>query len=101
MRVFEAAKVIAIAFATVVVGCVAAAGPTTSATAQTPGKTMTTASGLQITDAKVGTGASPKTGQMCVMHYTGWLYQNGAKGAKFDSSLAVVSHSNLPSASAR
>ena len=21
------------------------------------------------------------------MHYTGWLYQNGAKGAKFDSSL--------------
>jgi len=21
------------------------------------------------------------------MHYTGWLYQNGAKGSKFDSSL--------------
>jgi peptidylprolyl isomerase len=21
------------------------------------------------------------------MHYTGWLYQNGAKGAKFDSSV--------------
>jgi len=48
---------------------------------------MTTASGLQITDTKVGTGATPKTGQTCVMHYTGWLYQNGAKGAKFDSSL--------------
>ena len=48
---------------------------------------MTTASGLQITDTKVGTGASPKTGQTCVMHYTGWLYQNGAKGAKFDSSV--------------
>lgn len=48
---------------------------------------MTTPSGLQITDSKVGTGASPRTGQICVMHYTGWLYQNGAKGAKFDSSV--------------
>jgi peptidylprolyl isomerase len=48
---------------------------------------MTTASGLQIVDTKVGTGVSPKTGQTCVMHYTGWLYENGAKGKKFDSSL--------------
>ena len=48
---------------------------------------MTTASGLQIADTKAGTGASPRTGQICVMHYTGWLYQNGAKGAKFDSSV--------------
>lgn len=48
---------------------------------------MTTPSGLQITDSKAGTGASPRTGQICVMHYTGWLYQNGAKGAKFDSSV--------------
>jgi len=48
---------------------------------------MTTASGLQIADIKAGTGATPKTGQICVMHYTGWLYQNGAKGAKFDSSV--------------
>jgi peptidylprolyl isomerase len=59
----------------------------TPASAQTQGKTMTTASGLQITDTKVGSGAQPKTGQTCVMHYTGWLYNNGAKGAKFDSSL--------------
>ncbi len=48
---------------------------------------MTTSSGLQITDTVVGTGASPKTGQTCVMHYTGWLYENGKKGAKFDSSV--------------
>jgi predicted dehydrogenase len=41
----------------------------------------------QITDSKVGTGASPKPGQICVMHYTGWLYENGAKGKKFDSSV--------------
>lgn len=57
------------------------------AMAQAAGKTVTAPSGLQITDSKVGTGASPRTGQTCVMHYTGWLYQNGAKGKKFDSSL--------------
>ncbi len=59
----------------------------TIAAAQTPGKSMTTASGLQITDSTVGTGASPKSGQICVMHYTGWLYENGQKGKKFDSSV--------------
>ena len=48
---------------------------------------MTTASGLQIIDSTVGTGVSPKTGQTCVMHYTGWLYENGQKGKKFDSSV--------------
>jgi len=47
----------------------------------------TTASGLKIIDLKVGTGPSPRTGQTCVMHYTGWLYENGAKGKKFDSSV--------------
>ena len=65
---------------------VAATAAFESAMAQT-GKTMTTPSGLQITDIKVGTGATPKTGQTCVMHYTGWLYQDGARGKKFDSSV--------------
>jgi peptidylprolyl isomerase len=64
-----------------------AAGATTPAAAQTPGNTMTTASGLKIEDTKAGTGATPKTGQTCVMHYTGWLYVDGAKGQKFDSSV--------------
>jgi peptidylprolyl isomerase len=63
-----------------------AAAIATSASAQT-GKPMTTASGLQIIDVKEGTGASPKPGQTCVMHYTGWLYENGQKGKKFDSSV--------------
>jgi peptidylprolyl isomerase len=60
------------------------------ATAQTPGSTMTTPSGLKIIDSKVGTGATPKRGQICVMHYTGWLYDETAKdhhGKKFDSSV--------------
>ena len=48
---------------------------------------MTTPSGLKIEDTQAGTGQAPKTGDTCVMHYTGWLYENGAKGAKFDSSL--------------
>src|ERR1044071_9918019 len=61
--------------------------PFHGAIAQTAGKTMTTPSGLQITDSKVGTGATPKPGQICVMHYTGWLYENGIKGKKFDSSV--------------
>jgi peptidylprolyl isomerase len=41
---------------------------------------------VQITDAKVGSGISPRPGQVCVVNYTGWLYENGTKGAKFDSS---------------
>jgi len=45
-----------------------------------------TPSGLSYEDSVVGTGASPAKGQTCVMHYTGWLWVNGAKGAKFDSS---------------
>lgn len=49
--------------------------------------TTTTSSGLQYIDTLAGTGASPKTGQTCVMHYTGWLYKDGVKGAKFDSSV--------------
>ena len=63
-----------------------AAAIASRAAAQT-GKAMTTASGLQIIDSKEGTGASPKPGQTCVMHYTGWLYENGQKGKKFDSSV--------------
>ena len=46
-----------------------------------------TPSGLQYEDTKVGTGASPQKGQTCVMNYTGWLWENGAKGKKFDSSV--------------
>ena len=50
-------------------------------------KPVTTSTGLQIIDTKPGTGASPRSGQTVVVHYTGWLYENGAKGKKFDSSV--------------
>jgi peptidylprolyl isomerase len=50
------------------------------------GKRMTTASGLQIIEVKEGTGASA-AGKTATVHYTGWLYANGQKGAKFDSSV--------------
>ena len=49
-------------------------------------KMTQTPSGLSFEDTQVGTGASPKKGQTCFMHYTGWLWVNNAKGAKFDSS---------------
>jgi len=70
----------------IVAGSALTAAAPTTALAQAARTTMTTSSGLQITDTKVGTGATPKQGQTCVMHYTGWLYENGAKGKKFDSS---------------
>jgi peptidylprolyl isomerase len=50
-------------------------------------KMVKTPSGLQYEDTVVGTGATPKTGQTCVMHYTGWLWEANAKGKKFDSSV--------------
>jgi FKBP-type peptidyl-prolyl cis-trans isomerase FkpA len=50
-------------------------------------KMVKTPSGLQYEDTKEGTGPQPKKGQICSMHYTGWLWENGAKGKKFDSSL--------------
>ena len=57
------------------------------AMAQSSAKPVTTSSGLQIIDTKPGAGAAPRTGQTVVVHYTGWLYANGAKGKKFDSSV--------------
>ena len=45
-----------------------------------------TESGLEYADSKVGTGAEPKTGQTCVMHYTGWLWEK-APGARSSTAL--------------
>jgi FKBP-type peptidyl-prolyl cis-trans isomerase len=52
-----------------------------------PGKMTELANGLKYTDTTVGTGTEATKGSKVSVHYTGWLYNNGAKGAKFDSSL--------------
>jgi FKBP-type peptidyl-prolyl cis-trans isomerase FkpA len=52
-----------------------------------PAMTMTTTpTGLQYEDSVVGAGAEACAGQQVTVHYTGWLWQDGVKGAKFDSS---------------
>ena len=51
--------------------------------AKPDGKEITTSSGLQYLDLKVGTGAVAQAGQTVTVHYTGWL----ENGKKFDSSV--------------
>ena len=43
-------------------------------------------SGLQYEDTVLGSGDLAESGQHVSVHYTGWLYQDGAAGSKFDSS---------------
>ena len=47
---------------------------------------ITNPSGLQYTDDHVGEGAQAKSGDEVTVHYTGWLFADGERGAKFDSS---------------
>ncbi len=50
-------------------------------------KMVKTESGLGYEDTKAGAGETPKQGQTLLVHYTGWLWENGAKGKQFDSSV--------------
>jgi FKBP-type peptidyl-prolyl cis-trans isomerase len=47
------------------------------------GNEVTTSSGLQYIDLKIGAGATAQAGQNVSVHYTGWL----ENGKKFDSSV--------------
>ena len=47
---------------------------------------ITTPSGLQYEDITQGSGAEAVAGKQASVHYTGWLYENGRAGKKFDSS---------------
>jgi peptidylprolyl isomerase len=85
MRVLAAAG--AAAVAAVLVSCSSSSEGPPGPAAAAAAATINYASGLRVADSKVGTGPFPKRGQTCVMHYTGWLYHNGQKGAKFDSSV--------------
>ncbi len=51
------------------------------------GKVVTTPSGLKYNDLKVGTGAKAVKGSKVQVHYTGWLFEKGKRGKKFDSSV--------------
>lgn len=51
------------------------------------GKVATTPSGLKYIDQKVGTGEEAVKGAFVEVHYTGWLYIDGKRDKKFDSSL--------------
>ena len=51
------------------------------------GKMTELADGLKYTDTTVGSGSEATPGHKVSVHYTGWLYENGAKGKKFDSSV--------------
>ena len=46
----------------------------------------TTPSGLRYVDTKTGSGAAARAGQTAIVHYTGWLSEDGQKGRRFDSS---------------
>ena len=51
------------------------------------GKVNTTPSGLKYTDVKAGAGAEAVKGAYVEVHYTGWLYVDGKRDRKFDSSV--------------
>jgi peptidylprolyl isomerase len=86
MQVFSRAGIITICAAAslAIIGSTIMSDPSD---AQSAAKPVTTSTGLQMIDTQVGTGASPRQNQTAVVHYTGWLYENGAKGKKFDSSV--------------
>jgi FKBP-type peptidyl-prolyl cis-trans isomerase FkpA len=51
-----------------------------------PFKAKFTMSNLIIEDVSVGSGAQAKAGDHVSVHYTGWLFNDGKLGSKFDSS---------------
>jgi peptidylprolyl isomerase len=81
----RAGALLALAIAAAAAGCTG--GSSDSGASQIAVNTVSPTAGLQITDTKVGTGLTPRPGQTCVVHYTGWIYENGVRGKKFDSSV--------------
>ena len=83
MPAFRSGLITAFAFAFAIIGSVIMSDDSEAQSA----KPLTTALRPAIIDTKPGTGATPRKNQTVVVHYTGWLYVNGAKGKKFDSSV--------------
>ena len=66
--------------------CVVLSGQVCLAGAEV-GKEVTAVNGLKITVLTAGKGGGAEAGDKLTMNYTGWLYADGKKGNKFDSSL--------------
>jgi FKBP-type peptidyl-prolyl cis-trans isomerase len=75
----SAGAVLALAF-------LAAVAPSAQSNAAT-NQVIEMPNGLKYTDDKAGDGAAATAGKKVSVHYTGWLYNNGVKGTKFDSSV--------------
>lgn len=58
--------------------------PTAGVVAQAPPQVLP--GGTRYSDGKPGFGALAEPGRLVAVHYTGWLYVDGMKGRKFDSS---------------
>jgi peptidylprolyl isomerase len=74
------------ACAAVALAIIAAATPLGRSDAAT-NQVIEMPNGLKYTDTKTGDGATAAAGNKVSVHYTGWLFNNGAKGTKFDSSV--------------
>jgi FKBP-type peptidyl-prolyl cis-trans isomerase len=66
---------------------IVAAGPPLGRIDAATNQVIEMPNGLKYTDTKTGDGATATPGNKVSVHYTGWLYNNEAKGAKFDSSV--------------
>jgi peptidylprolyl isomerase len=75
--------IVTVAVAALAVAALAAS----AALVQGQANMTTTKSGLKYIDQKVGTGDAAVKGATVTVNYTGWLYVNGKRGNKFDSSL--------------
>ncbi len=70
-----------------VAAALAASAPA-PALAQAPGPSQPQVlpGGTRFIETRIGTGALAEPGRAVAVHYTGWLYVDGMKGRKFDSS---------------
>jgi FKBP-type peptidyl-prolyl cis-trans isomerase len=66
---------------------IAAAAPPLGRVGAATNQVIEMPNGLKYTDTKTGDGSAATPGNKVSVHYSGWLYNNGAKGAKFDSSV--------------
>jgi FKBP-type peptidyl-prolyl cis-trans isomerase len=63
-------------------------GPLSGCGSESADKQAAAASaGLRSEDTEIGQGRVVEDGDYVLVHYTGWLYENGQKGRRFDSSL--------------